>query len=293
MLKYLSEENQKSVFLNNFINPFYQPIKLLGDHLKFSPDKDWLIYHINSILKSGKSGYSFTDPDEKAINMRAVRNAWYNESSLIHPSNIDERMEFPSWKIIQFYYSIFSSIVAIVRTFNNDTKGHDKILNSYSQLIRDNKLKKYFNAPINFYIEQDEELPKSIPGWRHPYAHSYTIGKYQDFLRETKVLNGIKTRVTFPHFFKRFRDWTTYEDGYIFFRLYGKTIKETLDRSMIAISSAFLAQMESLLMILYDYETLNFQYEIFSNNLEKYIGLRNTNLDTRFKTYNSFFNTNI
>ena len=40
---------------------------------------------------------------------------------------------------------------------------------------------------------------------------------------------------------------------------------------------------------MYDYNTIKFQYDIFSGNLKKFIGVKNENLNYRFKIYDSIF----
>ena len=41
---------------------------------------------------------------------RNLRNFWYNETSLKHLTETQSGVMFPTWKIIQFYYLIFTGI---------------------------------------------------------------------------------------------------------------------------------------------------------------------------------------
>ena len=259
----------------------------MSQNLSRIPQDKWLEHHIDWIFNQGKTKEKGESSTDIQIVMRALRNAWYNESSLIYPKDFEKRMQFPAWKIIQCYYSIFSSIVSFVRTFDSKTKGHDHILNKYSTLITKETIKKYFQTPINIYLKQDGSLPDEVAKWRYPssYNYDYNLKKIVEALQNIRQQENKQKRMTIPHFLKEFRDWAAYQDGYIFCRLYGQNIKTNLDRALINICSAFLSQVEIILIKLYGLDTITYQYMDLSKKLEQYIGIRNTNLDHRFAIY--------
>lgn len=256
MQKCLDDKDQAKIFYD-FLEQYYQPINFLSQNLSRYGQDNWLEYHINRIFDQGETKEKNEMSNNIRIVMRSLRNAWYNESSLIYPKDLEKRMEFPSWKIIQCYYSVFSSIVSFVRNFDIITQGHDRILNKYSNLITKETIKKYFQTPINIYLKQDGSLSEGVLKWQYlsSYNYTYNLQKIVEVLSNIRERKNKEIRITIPNLLKEFRDWAAYQDGYIFCRLYGPDIKKNLDRALINISSAFLSQVEIILIKLYDLDT--------------------------------------
>lgn len=286
MSEHLTDKEQSKI-LYYFLNNYYPAPRYIGEILTQPGENEWLKIFIEDIVKQGRTGDHFEDKEGFSLNMRALRNAWYHETSLIEPENTKNRMKFPAWKIIQFYYSIFCSIASLVRTYYTQPRiSHNSTLKLYSSITKMHKLKKYFNTPINVYLDKTEKIPEYIKKW--PYFSPSRVNAIEAALVETKKsIDNPPDYITLVHFLKRLREWVNYVDGYIFIRLYGDKIKNDLDKHLINICSAFLAQTEIVLIKLYTVDTLRFQYDYYTNNIEKYLGIRDSSLDERFNIYDS------
>ena len=236
------------------------------------------------IYSKGSIRRKLVPPDEETV-FRTLRNAWYHECSLNYPPDVEERMRFPAWKIIQCYYAIFSSIAALVRSFDNRVRGHDKLLNVFGNLfLRNNQRKRFFVIPLCIHLKQNGDLGDSyyeLLSWE--YGKEHHLPRIIEGLKRTKEQGRLRGIVTIPHYLKTLRDWATYEDSYIFFRMYGKTIRVRLDWYLRNICEAYISQVEAVMVKLYGFDAINLQKELFSNNLERFMGITPNQLIERFK----------
>ena len=80
---------------------------------------------------------------DKELALRNLRNAWYNEASFHEPTGYGEikYSKFLPWKTVMFYYSIFTSLSAMVRCVYSDESlgGHNKIINVFTNQILSRK----------------------------------------------------------------------------------------------------------------------------------------------------------
>ena len=76
------------------------------------------------------------------------------------------------------------------------------------------------------------------------YASKHHIPKIIQCLKSVHTGNQL---TTIPHYLKRLREWVQYEDSYLFFRLYGDSVKNNLDFSLKRISFGYLVQIEFFL----------------------------------------------
>ena len=235
------------------------------------------------------------DTGDETVHFRNLRNCWYHECALHHPlGDINERMRFAAWKIIQCYYSVFSSIASLVRLKNTQVNGHDKILNFFmTDFVCSNRLRGFFLPPLNFFLNQEggfsERFSKMVD-WK--YADVYHIPKIKscleytkDELRKERGDNYCKRRIGIPHYLKILREWTTYQDAYLFFRLYGSSVKENLDRYLKQITFAHCVQTEFFLLKTFGMEAMELQYRTFTSELENNLGIESPPLNDRFRAY--------
>ena len=235
------------------------------------------------------------DVEYETIHFRNLRNCWYHECALNYPlDNIDSRLRFAAWKIIQCYYAVFSSIASLVRLENTQLKGHDKILNFYlANFVCNKDLKDFFLPPVNFYLNQQgafyDKFSKMI-NWQ--YADSYHLPNIKECLEYTKKeiqkeQGGriINVRIGIPHYLKILRDWANYQDAYLFFRLWGQTVKKNLDVSLKRITFVHCAQTEFFMMKTFGWDALKLQFETFLNQLKENLKIESPPLKDRFEVY--------
>ena len=291
MVDTLNEQNLAQMFRDRFLDKHYPMLNSVSDILTqlYGTDSIMSKNLITKIYSKGHINLTLTDPATETINMRSLRNAWYHECSLNYPLKDTERMKFPAWKIIQCYYAVFSSIAALVRSFDVYSKGHNSLLNSYGTLfLRNHKMKRFFVIPLCIHLNQQGDLGDSyyeLLTWKYGTKHHLPIIIKR--LEKTRVENNSKGIVTIPHYLKSLRDWATYEDPYIFFRLYGQTISKKLDGYLRNICMAYLSQTEAVMIKLYGFDAINLQKEVFSENLTTYMEIEPNELIERFKVHST------
>ena len=236
-----------------------------------------------------------SDVEYETVHFRNLRNCWYHECALHHPlDNIDSRLLFAAWKIIQCYYAVFSSVASLVRLENTQIKGHDKILNFYlTNFVCNKDLEDFFLPPANFYLNQQgvfsDKFSKMV-NW--DYADSYHLPVIKECLEYTKKemereQDGrvVNLRIGIPHYLKILRDWANYQDAYLFFRLYGQTVKQNLDVCLKRITFIHCVQTECFMMKTFGWNALELQFETFLSELATNLGIESPALEDRFNVY--------
>lgn len=111
-------------------------------------EEEFCLNIMRSLSKREHFPISIPDnPDEESFHFRHLRNAWYHECALRYPSDLDSRIMFGAWKIVQCYYSVFASIAALVRCIRNnaDRIGHAQTINIYAQeVLKNEKFSRFF-----------------------------------------------------------------------------------------------------------------------------------------------------
>lgn len=235
------------------------------------------------------------DFEDETPHFRNLRNCWYHECALHYPlDTIDNRLRFAAWKIIQCYYVVFSSIASLVRLEDTQLKGHDKVLNFYlTNFVCKKGLKRFFLPPVNFYLNQQgifsDKFSKMV-NWE--YADFCHIPIIRECLVYTKKeiereRNGrvVNLRIGIPHYLKTLRNWANYQDAYLFFRLYGQTVKEKLDFCLKWITFIHCVQTEFFMMKTFGWNALRLQFETFLSELQQNLGIESPALEDRFEVY--------
>lgn len=235
------------------------------------------------------------DVAHETLHFRNLRNCWYHECALHHPLyDIDSRLRFAAWKIIQCYYAVFSSIATLVCLDNTQRKSHDTVMHIYTtDFICNNNKKRFFLPPANFYLNQQgifsDEFSKMV-NW--DYADEYHLPNIKECLEYTKKEierergNRVRNlRTGLPHYLKVLRDWANYQDAYLFFRLYGKTVKRNLDICLKRITFQHCVQTEFFMLKMFGWNALELQFKTFLGELRQNLGIESPALDDRFEVY--------
>lgn len=248
---------------------------------------------LSRLISAGELGERKIDTEHETTHFRNLRNCWYHESALNYPygeENMDSRLKFAAWKIIQCYYSIFSAICSLVYSFHkSQKKSHEKILNIYArEFLSHHRRRDFFLPPVNFYLNQQGNLPErflKMIDW--DYAHKYHIPNIIECLEKTSTRRP--TLVTVAHYLKNLRDWVSYGDAYLFFRLYGQSPKRNLDFSLQNIVFIHCVQTEFFLIKLFGWEAVKLQYDTFSTQLKNNLKIESPTLEARFLVYSQNF----
>lgn len=288
-------KNLPELFRQRYLDTHEKFLKSIADitaHLYFKKDNH-LEYGCEImtklLLSAGNFSESMVNKNYESQYFRNLRNSWYHEVALNNPQDdLDQRFKFAPWKIIQCYYSIFAGISALIRCFNSfKIDSHKKIFNIFgNEFLRNNKRKIFFLPPYNFYLDQEgnfNPLFEEMVNWS--YASEYHIPKIKQCLTSVRTKNQL---TTIPHYLKRLREWAQYEDSYLFFRLYGDSVKKNLDFSLKRISFGYLVQIEFFFIKLFGWEPLKLQFNTFNEELEQNIEINPINLSQRFIIYDKY-----
>ena len=114
MVDFLAELPQ--VFRERYLDTHHRYLKSIADvitHLYWTRFRGWKEPCRRMLLKLIPAGSlpKRKDVGHETIHFRNLRNCWYHECALHHPrGNVNRRIRFAAWKIIQCYYAIFSAI---------------------------------------------------------------------------------------------------------------------------------------------------------------------------------------
>lgn len=289
LVKFLDEQTQSEIFRQRYLNTHGTYLKSIADII--ARLYEWQGEHeercakmVSCLIDAGKMRKR-RDIDEEEPQFRNLRNSWYHECALNYPPQYpNERLLFAAWKIIQCYYTVFSSIASLVTCFKPRRKSHEATLNIFArEFLSSSRRKDYFLPPANFYLNQQGRFPEEFSrqvNW--PYADEYHIPNIVKCLEEVRKE---KQMATVPHYLKELRDWVTYGDAYLFIRLYGQSPKMNLDFSLQAIAFIHCVQTEFFLLRLFGWDAVYRQFEYFLDQLDSNLGITSETLTARFDLY--------
>jgi len=221
---------------------------------------------------------------DEARALRNLRNSWYHECALNYPQDLDDRMKFAPWKIIQFFYAIYSALSAIVRCFDNRPMLRQQIaLNEFTTEVIINPPTGFLPVPLCFYLQGGAIIPSppSVVSW--PYGLSCHVPNVQRCLES---LRPMSTRpVSLFHYFKSLREWANYEDSYIFINLFGPGVISMLDSSLKRIVQGFIPVAEVFLISFYGWGRVHTEFLAFSHRVVRHLKIEPSSLITRFGEY--------
>lgn len=221
---------------------------------------------------------------DEARALRNLRNSWYHECALNHPLGLDDRMRFAPWKIIQFFYTVYSALSSMVRCFNNRPILRQRTaLDEFTSKVIVNAPNRFVPAPLCFYLQGGviAPLPRSVVSW--PYGLSCHVPNVQRCL-ESLPTTPIQP-VSLFHYFKFLREWANYEDSYIFINLFGPSVISMLASSLSTIVVGFLPVAEVFLISFYGWDRVHAEFLTFSNRIVRHLKIEPTSLITRFAEY--------
>lgn len=216
--------------------------------------------------------------------LRNLRNSWYHECALNYPQDLDDRMKFAPWKIIQFFYTIYSALSAIVRCFDNRSRLRQQIaLDEFTTEVIINPSPGFIPVPLCFYLQGGAITPSppSVVSW--PYGLSCHVPNVQ------RCLESLHPTSTHPvslfHYFKSLREWANYEDSYIFINLFGPAVISMLDSSLRRIVQGLIPVAEVFLISFYGWGAVHDQFKQFSSRVEHVLKVTPSLLISRFEEY--------
>ena len=120
-------------FLDTHLD-YLHSISYIIQKMYFEKDEPPPVVMLNEILKQRpKIRKKKKDSPFETSEFRNLRNCWYNECALNYPfDNLDERMKFASWKIMQCYYTVFSAIASLVCCHHEEQYDISKTVNLYA-----------------------------------------------------------------------------------------------------------------------------------------------------------------
>ena len=224
------------------------------------------------------------DPPHEIPEFRNLRNCWYNECALNYPfDNLDERIKFASWKIMQCYYTVFSAIASLVCCHHEEQYAISKTLNLYANEFLCGKKKAFTLPPLNLYLNQQGTIPEEaeeLITWN--WGRHNCVPVIKKCLQDTQEKNKL---TAIPHYLKKLRELFTYQDMYLLFRLYGESPKNKLDNSLSKIAFAYCLQTEFYLINLFGWTAVEQQFKVFSSELRNNLKIESPTLISRFVTY--------
>jgi hypothetical protein len=216
--------------------------------------------------------------------LRNLRNSWYHECALNYPQTLDDRMKFAPWKIIQFFYAIYSALSSMVRCFDDRPRLTQQFaLNEFATEVIVHPPARFMPVPFCFYLQSGDitPSPRSVVSWA--YGLSCHVPNVQQCLES---LPTTSTRpVSLFHYFKYLREWANYEDSYIFINLFGPSVISRLDSSLRTIVLGFLPVAEVFLISFYGWDRVHPEFITFSNRIVRHLKAEPTSLITRFEEY--------
>ena len=221
---------------------------------------------------------------DEARALRNLRNSWYHECALNYPQTLDDRMKFAPWKIIQFFYTIYSALSAVVRCFDNRPKLTQQLaLKEFTTEVIVNPSVRFAPVPLCFYLQGGAitPSPRSVVSWA--YGLSCHVPNVQRCLES---LHATSTRpVSLFQYFKSLREWANYEDSYIFINLFGTGVMSRLDSSLKIIVQGFLPVAEVFLISFYGWDRVHTEFLTFSHRVVRHLKTEPSSLITRFGEY--------
>lgn len=114
MVKFLDEHTQREIFRKRYLNTHEIYLTSIADVIATlykgeGCHEDRCAEMVLRLLNASEIGIR-EDVDEEEPQFRNLGNSWHHEGSLTYPSESpDERLLFAAWKIVQCYYTVFSS----------------------------------------------------------------------------------------------------------------------------------------------------------------------------------------
>lgn len=170
----LVKASLKKMFRERFLHTHLEYLNAISDILGQKYDEGWQKQRMfealcqnmtESLLFGEKSTKKEIDKaDEETKHFKNLRNAWYNECALNYPDNVELKMKFPIWKIVQCYHSVLSSVSAISRCLDNKKNPSiDRTFCIYTEkFLLDSKYNASTVYPINAVLDAEGEFVPKI-----------------------------------------------------------------------------------------------------------------------------------
>ena len=192
-------------------------------------------------------------------------------------------MKFAIWKIIQFYYTIYTGLSSLGRLVDKNRWGHNRAIDTFvdKMLLAPELNNSFFIPPFCFVLDDGEIKPKYEDAIIWKYGLSFHCPRIENSLKMCKRQRPISVF----HFFQKLREWASYQEPYIFINLFGKGPKSELERYMNDISFSFEYLVERLHIAYFGHDEINKLYEDFSHRIRTHLNIDPVHLITRFESY--------
>lgn len=295
MPRFLDEANLQGLFRERYLRIHDPCLKGIADIAatlfnRAQPDEDFCRNMMVTLI-SGSHGppvsRSQDSVDAESDYFKDLRNSWYNEFAMRTTPP-----EVAAWKIIQAYYAVFCSISSIVRCHHprRANEGHKWMLRKYSEeFVSSRTGRNQLLPPSNLYAQGGEAKGKERIKW--PYGlenHVPSIFRGLEWARERWKVSSHGV-ITIPMYLYSLREWVNYSDSYLFFLMYGESVKRNLEFSLETITFLYATQAEYYLARTFGWEAQELQYETFLRQLDQKLHAEAPFLEARFSAMSHAF----
>lgn len=253
-----------------------------------------------------------------------LKRGWYNELAFIYPlkdstlgvsfrdisTNINastERFSFPSWKIVEFYYSTYFYFrsIALLKNPNFRIQEHRATLNAFKNSALDGLKKTIWKFPFDIEFRPSTKYfaKSTLAGKLAHLQHQYSTHPREPHLLPIEIAKELAqvfrargkrfntpAHYTLFDFFQEFRIWANYLDIDNLLSLYGSGFKGFLDQNL-SLLLFFVAGFAELIYIAVHGEKkylkeLQDLYGLMAmNNSEMKINFKNSSVFQRMRIY--------
>ena len=288
---FASMENISSAFRKRYLDTHEKYLDSISTLLRACSDNEplgpgqFLLARTNELKAVCTQLRSRNTFDEKRA-LTNLRNSWYHECAFNYPDDMYERLKFAPWRLIQFFYVIYTGLSAIVRCFDNRPRlKQNAALNAFTDEMIIKPPTRLLPVPLCFYLQGGviNPAPRTLISWS--YGLSCHVPNIERCLLSVPKQS---TPVSLFHYFKSLREWANYEDSHIFINLYGPRVIEMLDASLKTIVSTFCTVIELFLICFYGWDKVNDQFNQFQFRLPGTLKIYPYSLATRFGEYSKY-----
>lgn len=282
-------------FRKDFINGYCEGLKALsklcglGVSWSSGPNADICSSIVGRFSPGSKIVQTLKlNKSNQPLALHVLQDAWYHECALAGPIDVFDdsgletllRMQFPPWKIIQFYYAVYcyaSSMVRLINNtpYNNQTRMVNVFTHSFVSSPSCNR--KVLFEPMCFYLSNGKMLPDStLPTWVVPYRNNLE-----------KNLLGCSTysTVSVLHYLQSLREWATYEDPHAFIVMVSDDLRKAIEMYLLHVVSNVATSCEALIIKAAGYKKTKRTLDKFSQPLLKHYNIIPRRIEERFSIY--------
>ena len=157
-----------------------------------------------------------------------------------------------------------------------------------TNILRKKQLRDGIVYPFNVHLDQAGLIKDpSLSERKAIFDDDYFFPPFTDALKS--VRSGSHGRIiSIFDYFKKLREWATYEEPYLFFRIYSPHLRQNFQKYLTQIIDPFIFMTEAYLIKLHGFGRINDQKEIFIDNLENYLNIPANDISDRFNFHHQY-----